>query len=98
MRLGRGGGALGARLDDVEAGMAMHPRAVRVTARSLSVTDGLLEVGLAKTLHGEHNGADQEMKEGLHYNLSRVEGRAGADIAQIRQALMLPKYNTFDKV
>lgn len=78
MRLGRGGGALGARLDDVEAGMTMRPGAIRVIARSLSVTHGLLKVGLAKTLHGEHNGANQEVKEGLHGDLSRVEGRVGA--------------------
>lgn len=79
-RLGRGGsGALVARFEDVEAGMTVHPRAVTVTARSLSVANGLLEAGLVQSLQRQHSGTNQEVKNRLHGNLSREQGRVDAN-------------------
>lgn len=43
MRLGRGGGGvLVARLEDVEVGMAMQPRAVQVAAGLASIVEALV--------------------------------------------------------
>lgn len=83
-------------LEKMEAGMTVHPGAITMTARPLGVANGLLKVGLAKTLYGEHNGTNQEVKEGLHEYLSRDRDMSARSTRKIRQALMLPNIDTFD--